>query len=40
MPDRLVLQGISFVLYTGIGWEDLSQELGYGSGDDVLAAVT
>ena len=32
MPDRLVLQGILFVLYTGIGWEDLPQELGFGSG--------
>jgi transposase len=28
----LVLQGILFVLYTGIGWEDLPQELGFGSG--------
>ena len=32
MPDRLCLQGILFVLYTGIGWEDLPQELGFGSG--------
>ena len=32
LPDRLVLQGILFVLYTGIGWEDLPQELGFGSG--------
>ena len=32
VPDRLTLQGILFVLYTGIGWEDLPQELGYGSG--------
>ena len=31
MPDRLVLQGILFVLFTGIGWEDLPQELGFGS---------
>ncbi len=30
--DRLCLQGILFVLYTGIGWEDLPQELGCGSG--------
>ncbi|WP_435827299.1 IS5 family transposase [Actinoplanes philippinensis] len=32
LPDRLCLQGILFVLYTGIGWEDLPQELGFGSG--------
>ncbi len=32
MPDRLTLQGVLFVLYTGIGWEDLPQELGFGSG--------
>jgi len=29
--DRLVLQGILFVLHTGIGWEHLPQELGFGS---------
>jgi transposase len=27
-----VLQGILFVLHTGIGWEHLPQELGFGSG--------
>ena len=32
LPDRPVLQGILFVLFTGIGWEDLPQELGFGSG--------
>ena len=32
VPDRLCLQGILFVLHTGIGWEDLPRELGYGSG--------
>jgi transposase len=32
LDDRLVLQGILFVLHTGIGWEHLPQELGYGSG--------
>ncbi|MFC9877894.1 IS5 family transposase [Nocardia salmonicida] len=32
MNNRLVLQGILFVLITGIGWEDLRQELGFGSG--------
>ena len=32
MPDRLVLNGILHVLHTGIAWEDLPQEYGYGSG--------
>jgi transposase len=32
LPDRLCLQGILFVLHTGIGWEHLPQELGFGSG--------
>ncbi len=27
VEDRLCLQGILFVLHTGIGWEDLPQEL-------------
>ncbi|NYH80238.1 transposase [Actinopolyspora biskrensis] len=40
LPDRAVLQGTLFVLYTGIGWEDLPQELGFGSGDDLLATLT
>ncbi|AKZ60447.1 hypothetical protein SAM23877_7406 [Streptomyces ambofaciens ATCC 23877] len=31
-PDRLVFQGILFVLHTGISWEYLPQELGFGSG--------
>ncbi|MFF0557982.1 IS5 family transposase, partial [Streptomyces sp. NPDC004266] len=31
-PDRLVCQGILFVLHTGIAWEHLPQELGFGSG--------
>jgi transposase len=31
VPDRLCLQGILFVLHTGIGWEYLLQELGFGS---------
>lgn len=30
--DRLVLRGILFVLHTGIAWEHLPQELGFGSG--------
>ncbi len=30
--DRLVFQGILFVLYTGMAWEHLPQELGFGSG--------
>ena len=32
LDDRKVLKGILFVLYTGIRWEFLPQELGYGSG--------
>nr|WP_218009261.1 IS5 family transposase [Herbidospora cretacea] len=32
LDDRLALQGILFVLHTGIAWEHLPQELGYGSG--------
>lgn len=31
-PDRLVFQGILFVLHTGISREHLPQELGFGSG--------
>ncbi|MET9125410.1 IS5 family transposase [Streptomyces sp. NPDC004528] len=31
-PDRLVFQGILFVLHTGIAWEHLPQERGSGSG--------
>jgi transposase len=32
LDDRRVLQGILFVLHTGIGWEHLAQELGFGCG--------
>ena len=32
LDDRTVLSGILFVLYTGIAWEFLPQELGFGSG--------
>lgn len=32
VPDREVLCGILFVLRTGIQWEHLPQELGFGSG--------
>ena len=32
LADRQALQGILFVLHTGIGWEHLPQELGFGSG--------
>jgi transposase len=32
LPDRGCLCGILFVLHTGIGWEQLPQELGFGSG--------
>ena len=32
LDDRKALCGVLFVLYTGIRWEWLPQELGYGSG--------
>jgi transposase len=32
MNDRKVLNGILFVLSTGIAWQRLPQELGFGSG--------
>jgi transposase len=32
LDDRQVLSGILFVLHTGIGWEHLPQELGFGCG--------
>jgi len=32
LADRLVLQGILFVLHTGVGWEHLPPELGFGCG--------
>lgn len=32
VPDRAALTGILFVLKTGIGWENLPQEMGCGSG--------
>jgi hypothetical protein len=32
LDDRMALCGILFVLYTGIPWEFLPPELGYGSG--------
>lgn len=32
VPDRQVLCGTLFVLHTGIQWEHLPQELGFGSG--------
>lgn len=32
LEDRLVLQGILFMLHTGIQWEYLPRELGFGSG--------
>lgn len=32
LDDRKALSGILFVLYTGIPWEFLPQELGFGSG--------
>jgi transposase len=32
LPSRQVLEGILFVLHTGISWHHLPQSLGYGSG--------
>ena len=32
LPDREALQGILFVLHTGIAWTHLPRELGLGSG--------
>nr|WP_159062591.1 transposase [Streptomyces caniscabiei] len=32
VPDRQCLQGILYVLHTGIGWEGLPQELGFRPG--------
>jgi transposase len=32
LDDRAVLDGILYVLHAGIAWEDLPQQLGYGSG--------
>jgi transposase len=32
LPDRRALQGILFVLHTGIAWQHLPAELGFGSG--------
>ena len=32
IEDRLALNGILHVLHTGIAWEDLPREYGYGSG--------
>ena len=32
VPDRQALCGILFVLHTGVQWEYLPQELGFGSG--------
>ena len=38
LPDRQALQGILFVLYTGIAWRHLPPELGFGGGRLVIAA--
>jgi transposase len=32
LPDRAALQGILFVLHTGIAWRRLQAELGFGGG--------
>ena len=34
LPDRQALQGILFVLHTGIAWRHLPPELGFGCGID------
>ena len=39
LDDRRALWGILFVLYTGIAWEFLHQELGYGPGMTCPATV-
>ena len=36
LPDRQALQGILFVLHTGIAWRHLPPELGFGGGLDLL----
>ena len=38
LPDRQALQGILFVLHTGIAWRHLPLELGFGSRLDLLPA--
>lgn len=40
LDDRKVFTGILFVLATGIAWQRLPQELGYGSGMTCLAPST
>ena len=32
LPDREASQGILFVLHTGVAWQHLPSELGFGSG--------
>ena len=38
LPDRQALQGILFVLHTGIAWRHLPLELGFGRRLDLLPA--
>ena len=38
LPDRQALQGILFVLYTGIAWRHLPTELGFGGGSTGMDA--
>jgi len=40
LDDRKVLCGILLVHYTGIPWEFLPQELGFGSGSPAATATT
>ena len=39
LPDREALQGILFVLHTGIAWQHLPAELGFGSGMTVTCSL-
>ena len=36
LPDRQALEGVLFVLHTGIAWRHLPLELGFGSGSTCL----
>jgi transposase len=38
LDDRAALQGILFVLHTGIAWRHLPLQLGFGSGSTCLPA--
>ena len=40
LPDRRALQGILFVLHTGIAWRHLPLELGFGGGSTCYRRLT